>query len=264
MTTSTGQVSKSAAEVYEEFFLPALFSQWAASIIDVSRPREGDSFLDVACGTGVLARAALGVVGPSGRVTGLDINPEMLDVARSKEPGVTWVAGPAESLPFETASFDIVASQFGLMFFEDRARAIREMTRVVRPSGVVVIAVWDSLENTPGYRAAVELLSRLFGDAVADGLRAPFNLGDRAALRQMLESAGANGAEISTLHGEARFPSIESWMYTDIRGWTMSDDVSDLQFETLVDAAKKDLRRFVRADGTVQFEMSAHVAVVRN
>ncbi len=264
MTTSSGLVSKSAAEVYEEFFLPALFSQWAAQIIDVCQPRLGASFLDVACGTGVLARAALEVVGSSGTVTGLDINPEMLAVARTKEPGVSWIAGPAESLPFEADTFDVVASQFGLMFFNDRVEALREMQRVVRPSGIVALAVWDSLESTPGYLAAVELLSRLFGDAVADGLRAPFNLGNREALLRLLDEAGARGAEVRTLRGDARFPSIESWMYTDVRGWTMSEDVSDQQFETLVAAAHNDLRRFVRPDGSVKFAMSAHVAVLRN
>ena len=89
--------------------------------------------LDVACGTGVLARAVADRVGAKGSVVGLDVNPGMLAVAERLAPSITWRQGRAESLPFEKEDFDAVLSQFALMFFEDQVAALEEMKRVLRP-----------------------------------------------------------------------------------------------------------------------------------
>ncbi len=112
-----GQVVHSAAEVYEEFFVPALFGQWPDRVLDAVGASEGDRILDVGCGTGVLARAAVERVGGTGRVAGVDPNDGMLAVARRLGPDVTWDTGVAEHLPYPDASFDRVVSQFALMFF---------------------------------------------------------------------------------------------------------------------------------------------------
>jgi len=128
-TDERGQVTKSAAEVYEEFFVPALFQEWASRVTDAAGLRAGQRVLDVACGTGVLARAAAERVGPAGAVVGLDVNDGMLGVARRRAPQLEWRPGRAEALPFEDRSFDAVVSQFGLMFFEDRAAALAEAIR---------------------------------------------------------------------------------------------------------------------------------------
>ena len=112
-------------------------------------------------------RVASDRAGP-GAVVGLDVNAGMLAVATRKAPEIDWRRGRAEALPFDDESFGRVVSQFGLMFFEDRAAAIREMLRVVRRGGRVAIAVWASLAATPGYAAVAGLLERLFGEPVAD------------------------------------------------------------------------------------------------
>jgi ubiquinone/menaquinone biosynthesis C-methylase UbiE len=119
------------AEVYEELFVPALFRQWGPIVADAARIGEGDRVLDVACGTGVLACCASDRVGPRGAVKGLDANADMLAVACRKSVQAEWIEGKAESLPFADESFDAVVSQFGLMFFDDRPGAIREMMRVL-------------------------------------------------------------------------------------------------------------------------------------
>ena len=150
-TQDKGQVTGSAAEIYDEFFVPALFQDWSDRVADHAQIQAGQSVLDVACGTGVLARAVHNRVGHTGQVVGIDINEGMLAVARSKSAEIEWKHNPAESLPFETGSFDAVVSQFGLMFFENRALAIDEIIRVLRPDGKLAIAVWDTLDNTPGY-----------------------------------------------------------------------------------------------------------------
>jgi ubiquinone/menaquinone biosynthesis C-methylase UbiE len=118
------QVSSDAAEVYESCFVPAIFGAWAGPVADAAGIRAGDKVLDVGCGTGVLAREAMGRVGPEGRVVGLDLNAGMLAVAARTEPRIEWRQGDAVSLPFEDASFDVVVSQFALMYFPDRAASL--------------------------------------------------------------------------------------------------------------------------------------------
>lgn len=260
MSESTkGQVSASAAEVYEEFFLPALFEPWVGRVADAARVEPGQRVLDVACGTGVLARALADRVRPGGSVVGLDVNEGMLAVARRKAPAIEWVEGAAESLPFEDERFDAVVSQFGLMFFDDRRGAIREMVRVLRPGGRLAVAVWDRLERTPGYAAMADLLRRLFGESVAESLYAPYSLGDPDALRRLFDGTALADLTVTTEEGHVRFPSIEAWVYTDIKGWTASDLVDDEGFERLTAAAEDELQRFVTPEGTVVFDAPAHI-----
>jgi ubiquinone/menaquinone biosynthesis C-methylase UbiE len=254
-----GQVNQSAAEIYEDFFLPALFQDWAPRVADAAQVQPGQQVLDVACGTGVLARAVAERVGEAGSAVGLDVNDGMLAVAERKAPQIDWRQGRAESLPFEDDRFDAVVSQFGLMFFEDRQAAIREMTRVLRPGGRLAVAVWDTLEHTPGYAAMVELLQRLFGEEVANGIRAPYNLGDTQTLAALFADAGLPAAEIATYQSTARFPSIEAWVYTDIKGWVLADTLDDNQFALLLNEAKQALSPYVTAGGGVEFGAPAHI-----
>ena len=147
----------------------------------------------------------------------------MLSVARRLAPAISWQTGLAETLPFADGVFDRVVSQFGLMFFDDPTKALREMRRVAKTDGRMVVAVWGPLESTPGYAAMVNLLQRLFGTQVADALRAPFALGDPNLLRGMLADAGARKATIETVDITAHFPSLEAWVQTDVKGWTLAD-----------------------------------------
>lgn len=256
----SGQLISSAAEVYDEFFLPALFSSWAPRVIAAAQLRPGMRVVDVACGTGILTIEAAKAVSPGGAAVGVDVNPAMLGVARRKAAEIEWREAPAEALPLDSDAFDAVVSQFGLMFFEHQEVALREMWRVLRPGGRLVIAVWDSLENTPGYAAITSLLSRLFGASIADLLKAPYALGDPQALRSLLSSSGVIGPEVRRVDGEAHFPSIRSWMHTDVRGWTLADKLDDKQYEMLVSEAEKELRRFVTSDGSVRFQHPALIA----
>lgn len=192
-------------------------------------------------------------------MVGVDINDGMLAVARRRSPGIDWRHGHAESLPFGDGSFNAVLSQFGLMFFEDRVAALREMWRVLQPGGRLAVAVWDRLDNTPGYAAVTALLQRLFGDEVADGIRAPYYLGDAETLLSLFAAAGIPDARLRTMEGTARFPSIESWVHTDVKGWTLADLIDDVQYETLQQEAQWALRQFAREDGTVEFRAPAHI-----
>jgi len=255
----TGQVTRSAAEVYDELFLPALFGQWAPRVAELANLKPGMRVLDVACGTGVLANAAANLVKPSGSVVGLDLNAGMLSVARRKAPHIEWREGPAEKIPFEGATFDAVVSQFGLMFFQDKELAIREILRVLKPAGHYSIAVWDSLDKTPGYAAITKLLNRLFGESAAESLRAPYSLGNTDVLASLFSRAGAPDVRIVTLEGKARYPSIRYWMQADIKGWTLADKLDDAQYELLVSEAETELAHLVAEDGKVEFSSPAHI-----
>ena len=257
-----GQVATSAAEIYETFFVPALFREWAARILDAAGVEPGDAVLDVACGTGILARAAAHLVGQSGSVVGLDVNEGMLAVARQKAPAINWKVGPAESLPFAADRFDRVLSQFGLMFFENPTKAIAEMGRVLRPGGALAVAVWDTLEATPGYAAMAQILDELFGPQAARSLQAPYALGDKEKLTGLFSDAGMKNISVNTVTGKARFSSIESWIYTDIKGWTLADVIDGERYQRLLRHAPPKLERFVLADGSVEFDAPAHIVTV--
>ncbi|MGI9591128.1 MAG: methyltransferase domain-containing protein [Myxococcota bacterium] len=259
----SGQVTSSAAEVYDEFFLPALFAAWPPHVVAAAQIRPGMRVVDVACGTGVLTIQAAEAASPGGVAVGVDLNPGMLAVARRKAPELDWREAPAEALPLDSDDFDAALSQFGLMFFQDRSAAIREMWRILRPGGHLAIAVWDSLENTPGYSAITRLLARLFGDEIAELLRAPYALGDTSRLAHLLGEAGVEKPHVSRVAGEARFPSIRSWMHSDVRGWTLADKLDDRQFELLVTEAEQELQGFVSGDGSVRFDHPALIATAR-
>lgn len=254
-----GQVAETAAEIYEDFFVPALFSQWPHHILDAARVRTGDRVLDVGCGTGILARSAVGRVGPECRVVGLDPNRGMLTVARRQEPSVEWREGAAEAIPYTDNSFDRVVSQFAAMFFADRAAAFAEMARVCAPGGRVVVATWSSLEATPGYAAMVELLDRLFGTEAANALRTPFVLGDADELAASMAPA-VERVEVASVEGVARFESIDAWVHTDIRGWTLADMIDEDEFQLLLTEARRSLARFTDSAGRVTFPAPALIA----
>lgn len=254
-----GWVAASAAEVYEKFFVPALFIDWPKQVLSNAEVHIGHRILDVACGTGILAREADTIVGSTGKVVGLDVNEGMLDVARTKSRSVSWRHGAAEALPFEDGTFDRVVSQFGLMFFEDREKAILEMVRVLKPEGRCCLAVWASLSETPGYLAVSRMLNDLFGPEVAKSIEAPYCLGDVDALKYLFSVSGALNVSVTTQPGKARFASIESWLYTDIKGWTLANVIDEEGYKTLQSEAPKYLSQFVQTNGAVEFDAPAHL-----
>ena len=242
--------------------MPALFGQWPQRMLDAAGVGDGDRLLDVGCGTGVLARAAVERVGEAGLVVGVDPNDGMLAVARRLGPAVRWDTGVAEHLPYPDATFDRVVSQFALMFFTDRPAALAEMARVLEPGRSAAIATWASLRTTPGYAAMVDLLGELFGDDAADALRAPFLLGDPDQVHELVATAFPNPV-VTTHDGRARFESIEVWVHTDVRGWTLADMIDGDQYETLLREAKRRLSRFTDTHGRVAFPASALIATAR-
>jgi ubiquinone/menaquinone biosynthesis C-methylase UbiE len=265
MSEPTLRAEIDAASAYEALFVPALFGQWAAKVAGAARIQPGQRVLDVACGTGILAREVSSRVGSTGRVAGIDPSPGMVAVAKDRAPAIEWREGVAESLPFPDQSFDAVVSQFGLMFFTDRRRAVREMLRVLVPGGRVAVAVWDSLDNIPAYGSAAALLERVAGRNAADAVRAPFALGDRRELLTLFEDAGLTSVEINTHQGTARFPSIRTMVEADLRGWlpVMGVILTEDQIAGVLEEADRALSCYATPDGRVAFHLSAHLIAAR-
>jgi ubiquinone/menaquinone biosynthesis C-methylase UbiE len=256
---STGQVSTSAAEVYEKFFVPALFGQWVEPMLDAIAASDGGRVLDVGAGTGVVARAALNRVGDGGSVVAVDPNEGMLAVAKRLAPALDVRPGTAERLPIGDAEIDRVTCQFAMMFFTDRARAIEEMRRVVRSGGRVAVATWAAVEECPGYAAMAEMVGDEIGDWAADALLAPFCLGMPEQLGDLLRRSFED-VRVICREGYACFASLDAWLYTEIRGWTLAEHIDDDQFARLQRAAALRLGRLVTAAGSVRFEMPALIA----
>jgi SAM-dependent methyltransferase len=160
-------------------------------------------------------------------------------------------------------SFDAVVSQFGLMFFEDKAKAVAEMMRVLKPGGRLAVAVCDAVENSPGYGSFALLLDRLFGKEVGDAFRAPFSLGDAGRLYEICNEAELAGAEVVQRNGKVRFKSIDALVSTERACvWTLGGLLTDKQFERLLTESETVLRPFV-VDGTIEFDMPSLIIKAR-
>lgn len=255
------QAQIAAAKSYEEFFVPALFKQWPPLLAGAAKIESGHRVLDVACGTGILARELASRVGSAGSVTGLDVTPGMLEVARNLAPDINWRHGNADALPFPDQSYDRVVSQFGMMFFPDRVKSLREMLRVLTPGGRLAVAVWDSLESMPAYMEEVELLERIAGTPAANALLAPFVLGNKNDLLKMVQDAGVSSPEVKTHEGTADFPSLRSLVEADLRGWLpmMGVHLEEAMIQQILKEAEVALRKYVNAHGRAVFKISAHV-----
>ena len=194
MAAELWKLGASGPETYEHIQVPSVFEPLARVFLQHVPPRAGDRVLDIACGTGIVARLAAPLVGAQGSVTGVDLNANMIEVARRKsaEAGtvVDWRQGEAGTLPCDDANFDLVLCQQGLQFFPNRPAALREMHRVLVDGGRLGLSVWRSADHSPCHTAIAESLGRRVGPDVVKRFLAIFSFGDENALRDLIEQAG--------------------------------------------------------------------------
>lgn len=138
----------SIPDLYEQLLVPMIFTEPSELLADAVAARGPGDVLETAAGTGVLTRALRARL-PDAEITATDLNAPMLTKAEAHTGlgGVRWQTADALDLPFEDESFDVVACQFGVMFFPDKVRGYAEAARVLRPGGHFVFNVWDRLEN---------------------------------------------------------------------------------------------------------------------
>lgn len=222
------QVAGNAALAYETHLVPAIFAAWAPRLLGAATPAVGERVLDVACGTGVVARLAAERVGPGGRVAGLDLNPGMLAVAGSRPvtgAPTGWVQASAGRMPFPDRSFQVVCCQAGLQFFPDRPAALAEMARVLAPGGRLAALVWRSIDHSPGFAALADALDRHIGPAAGAIMRAPFGLGDEPPLHDLLTGAGFRDVRLDRQAGTVRFGSARELVTAQVAGSPLAGPV---------------------------------------
>jgi SAM-dependent methyltransferase len=226
--------------------------------------RPGDRVLDVACGTGALARVAADRVAPGGRVSGLDPDAGMLAVAARTSPGIQWLEGAAEAIPFQEGAFDVVVSQFGLMFFSDPAKGVREMVRVLAPGGRLVVAVWDAVEASPVFAVVDEIYLRNLGEGAREALSAPFRFGQPWRLVELLAAASPCPVQVATRRVTACFPSPDAMVRADLEGWMPRARIGLEQGKAaaILLEARRALAPFTTPLGSLEGEVSAHIATL--
>ncbi len=259
------------AETYESYMVPTLFAPWAAHLAGVAGPQPGERVLDVATGTGIVARQVAAGVGPTGQVTGLDLSPDMLAVARAAAEregvAVEWREGQAERLPFPSGSFDLVLCQFALMFFANRRAALAEMHRVLMPAGRLALSVFQGLPQHPFYQTLDGVIQRRLG---LSGVQDIFALGDARQLQALLTQAGFEAVEIEPVSRVACFPDPEGFLAGEIAVDTAavpSMQHLDAQARQAVTALIRDEMqaplREVTQDGYVMLPFHVHLARAR-
>ncbi|MEX0284205.1 MAG: class I SAM-dependent methyltransferase [Paracoccaceae bacterium] len=261
MSDSASDEVSEVGRGYEALFVPALFGPWTEHVLAAAKIQSGERVADVACGTGVLARAVLERVGSDGQVDGVDPAPGMLAAARKIEPRIDWHLASAEELPLSDAYCDAVVSQFGMMFFADAEAAAREMARVLRPGGRAVVVVWNAVEANPGYRDVAAFLSRIVSEAAANAVQVPFSMADPAQVTGPLQAAGFKDVVVQTPTATARFPSPRVMVEAELRGWLPLFDIhlNEDQIASVLEQAETDLAHLADDSGAAVFETSAHV-----
>jgi ubiquinone/menaquinone biosynthesis C-methylase UbiE len=263
------QVAGNAAEIYQRELVPAVFGPWGPRVVELAALRPGLRVLDVACGTGLVARLAAEAVGVDGRVAALDLNPAMLAVASELPPvggaPIEWVEGDAQALPFAEASFDVVCCQLGLQFFPDRERALREMKRVLLPGGRAVVMVWREIDRAPGFAVLAAAFGRTIRADAEALMRAPFALSDAGELSRLLESAGLRDCAMGAEIGNVRFASVAMFVGSYIGGSPLAAIVADAPasaYEKLVEEVERALDPLIEQD-SLCFPIEAHLALCR-
>lgn len=252
--------------MYEQWLVGPLFRPWAETLLDRLRPAAGERVLDIACGTGIVARLARERVG-TGDVVAVDVSPGMLEIGRAVAPDVTWREGSALDLPIaDTEGFDVVTCQQGLQFFPDRAMAARQMRRALAPGGRLGVSTWRPLEDVPVFAALHAVAERHLGPVVDQ--RHAF--GDGAEIGALLREAGLHAVEVTTVTHRHRFENGAMFLRLNTMaligmsaaGKGMTDEARQAAASAIVADSAAAFAPYRDGDAAV-FDISSNVATAR-
>lgn len=186
---------------YDRYLGPLLFHHYADDLAGRLAVKDGMRVLETACGTGILTERLARRLGNRGTLVATDLNEPMLRHAQGKGIGgaVEWRQADATALPFDDASFDAVVSQFGLMFYPDKARGVHEAWRVLRPGGRYLFNVWDVIARNPVTRITHETVASFFPVDPPQFYMVPFSLSDPGPVRAWLTAAGFTDVETTAV-----------------------------------------------------------------
>jgi ubiquinone/menaquinone biosynthesis C-methylase UbiE len=255
-------------QAYEQYMVPGIMIPGVDLMLQEAQPQSGERVLDIACGTGIVARTVAPLVGAQGTVTAIDINPAMLAVARglpqSQGASIEWREGSALALPLPDAAYDLALCHQALQFFPDKVAALREARRVLVSGGRIVVNVQQSLQHNPVYKTFNEVL---IGHMKLPALAAPFSFGEVEPLRAALTESGFNNVEVKSISHVIRFPTASIYIQASIIG-----SAAVIQEMARLDAAAKTeladqitrdmqdtLAPYVQADGTLVMPLNANI-----
>lgn len=267
-TPSPVFAAPSFPELYERTLVGPLFAPWAEQLLGRAPLPAAARVLDVACGTGIVARLALRRLGGRGRVVGVDLSPGMLAAARAIEPAVDFREGSAERLPVaDDERFDVAFCQQGMQFFGDRAAAARELRRALVPGGLLAVALWRPAEENGAFGDLGAVAERFLGPV--DDVR--YSFADGAALSALLRDAGFADVRVEAVTLETRLPvepallarmNATALVGMSAAGKSMSEAQRADAVAAITEASLEPLARYEK-DGALAFPTSANVATAR-
>jgi SAM-dependent methyltransferase len=251
-------------EIYDRFLGPLLFEPFALDLARRVGILQPGSVLEVAAGTGIVTRRMLEALPRTSRVTATDLNQPMIDHARRRvgeDSRATWRQADALDLPFGESEFDAVVCQFGLMFFPDKARGLREFHRVLSPGGTLLLSVWDSIDRNPPGSTIHVALAEVFPVDPPDFYKVPFSMCDVNALRALVTRAGFREVKIETLTLEGRSPSAGEAAIGLVRGNPVVNAIRERAPELLETVETRTRERLVERFGAreIRAPIQAHV-----
>jgi ubiquinone/menaquinone biosynthesis C-methylase UbiE len=247
-------LTEEAAERYDRYVARYILGPWAPLLVDAARLKAGDQVLDVACGTGVVTRIAAERVGPAGHVTGLDLNPGMIRVARSlRSPTgapIEWLERSALSLGLMDESVDALLCQQGLQFFRDKPLALREMRRVLKKGGRLALSVWSSIGS---YNSAVgEALAKYVSSETAARFCASRQAPPRHELQHLAEEAGFSAIEVNVHRIDVHLPRLDTFTLDHLAATPVAPILAATDDETrqkIGASVMQDLQRYANGNG---------------
>jgi ubiquinone/menaquinone biosynthesis C-methylase UbiE len=255
MSHARWQLRGDAAEFYERY-VKFVMEPWVRRLVDVAALQPAEHVLDVACGTGFVARLAARRVGANGRVVGVDLNANMIEAARAvsdrdASTSIEWRVGDAAALPFEEGAFDSILCQQGLQFFPDRVQALREMRRVLRPDGRLAFTVWSAIGDTPYAAALSAALVRHVSPEAGSMARAPHALHDAVELHDLVTAAGFRNVRVRPMIETTTLPLPEEFVPGHLAALPMTETIAQLTPDrraALVEDMTESLRPYVDGD----------------
>ena len=225
------QLEGNSAEAYERY-LASAFSPWADQLVALADVREGERVLDVACGTGIVARHAAARTGAAGAVVGLDLNADMLRVARTVSagvrPAIEFREGNAAELPFSDGAFDAVFCEQAMQFFSDPVQALGEMRRVLAARGRAAVSVCRPIRYSPAYVAMADALERYVSAEAGAMMRSPFSVWDVDGFRGLFTRAGFGDVRVRIEISSIRYPSFKEFLRREAASSPLAGPISAL------------------------------------
>ena len=255
----------SIPEIYDRFLVPLIFEAYARDLAERLAELKPQNILEIAAGTGVLTRAIASRYDAPAHMVATDLNQPMLDRARARQSHdsrIEWRQADALALPFADQSFDVVACQFGVMFFPDKIQGYKEARRVLRPSGHFFFNVWDRISENEFADVVNEALAALFPhDPPRMMARTPHGYHDVEQIRQGVNAAGFGNVSFDAVDGTSAAASPRDAAIAYCQGTPLRNEIEARDASRLEEATEKATEALARrfGTGTIQGRIRAFV-----